>query len=651
MMNNRDETVHIICSCKLKTDKKYKEQILKEVAAAVCAMLNSNGGKVKLYYDSKCNPTKLLSSLTSRMLEQYMISIIGPRLTVSKIDIEEVKESLVIVVEKADSLITTSYNLYSPGQTQVVQLDPREPENVVKDIMDRRVVPEPVELGSHQKIFRRGQDSYLRESKMCQFKQLKADQSKRTTLADRMTGKSNKFSCYVSAYANYRGGHIYFGITVDKFVEGEVIVNEEDKQEIIKKVEKTINKMIWPEHIGQPKRGEHWDIFFESVLDENSTTIPSTFVIVIYIASCLGGVFTEEPECYEMVDGKVKRMTFIAWKKRKYDELLPSRGIISYVKRITWSSNRIREIYTSADQLLTQKLNNGESIQEICKSLKSTYPDLNEVRLLILSKKVMASYRSFCFRKAEGSIQEYKAVLVRTKDSAIFDAILAYISVALYRARGVREFPIEILISDALSKAEMIEPGLISAAIYLLVATIRGVLLSKDEQVSKIAGYIVTILATRALEHLQYVHDSPMARANMEQKAHITLALHHLGYNAYGMQTRKTIDSKDVDKAKSSLVKVDKLIFEGKSVNNYRNIHFNLAKAHLLYRQFEVNPDKSLLQNAFQFSKQAENLATECNFQEMLQYARACTAFCTESLIRFELKSRGQTRDNGTKET
>ena len=69
-----------------------------------------------------------------------------------------------------------------------------------------------------------------------------------------MIGKGNKFSRYVSAFANYKGGHIYYGIDDDGIVAGELIPNEVDKEEIVKKVEKSINKMIWPE---QPKRKIH----------------------------------------------------------------------------------------------------------------------------------------------------------------------------------------------------------------------------------------------------------------------------------------------------------------------------------------------------------------------------------------------------------
>ena len=641
-----DETVHYICLFRLKNDKKYKEQKSKEIIAAICAMLNSNGGKVRIYNDSKCNSSDCLLPIVSRMLEQHIISIVGLRLTTSKICIEQKEESLVIVVKKADLLITTSYNLCLPCQTQVVQLDPREPlEKVKKDIVNRKVVWEPVELGSHHTTFYRGQDCSFREGKTCQLKHLVSRQFKRTTLADRMTGKSNKFSSFVSAFANYRGGHIYYGITEDRIVEGEVVASEEDKCDIIKKVEKGINKMIWPERIGQPKKGENWDIFFESVLDENSIAIPCTFVIVFYVAPCLGGVFTEEPECYEMVEKKVQKITFIRWVERiQYDEVSCSESITSQIKRISWSSNRIQKIYIFADEQLTQRLNNGESMQDIYKCLRSAYPDLNEISLLILSKKVMVSYRSNCFRKAEELLKQYEDLLRKTKDGGIFNAIRAYMNVALSRAKGKGEIPMEKLISDALSQAEIIEPGLISAAIYVLVATMTSFLLPKSEQVSKLPGYMATILSTRALEHLRYVHDSSMLRMDMERRAHITIALHHLRYNACGMKTEEEVVSKDVEKAKSSLAEVDKSIDEGNSINNYRKIQLSIAKAYFFIRQYEIRPDKLLLQEAFQFSKQAETLAIEGNFQEMLQRARACTALCTEELIRFAFMSSKTTK-------
>ena len=294
-----DEIVHTISLGEFESNKRCKEQVLQGLIAATCAMLNSNGGKVVIQIkpvsdDRRTSAAEGSSScqvsLVVRILEQRMTSIIGSHQTVSKMNFKKHQYGIVIFIKKADSLITTSYNLYFPSEAHVLQISPWEPlENVKDDIINRKVVLEPDQLGSHYQQFHKDKNSAIQESKKVQLKNVKADPSKRTTLADRMTGKGNKFSCYVSAFANYNGGHIYYGIRDDGVVEGELIPNENDKNEIIKKVEKVINKMIWPEHIGQPKRGEDWDIFFQPVLDGKSKPIPSTFVIVIHICRLLLG--------------------------------------------------------------------------------------------------------------------------------------------------------------------------------------------------------------------------------------------------------------------------------------------------------------------------------------------------------------------------
>jgi hypothetical protein len=114
-----------------------------------------------------------------------------------------------ILIKKADSLITTNYNLYLPSKTQVVQTFSLEPQEKVKDdILNRKDVLESVQSGSHCKIFVEGENCNFYECKMVQFKNPKASSSKRTKLADRTIGKSNKFSCYVSTFGNYNGGHM-----------------------------------------------------------------------------------------------------------------------------------------------------------------------------------------------------------------------------------------------------------------------------------------------------------------------------------------------------------------------------------------------------------------------------------------------------------
>ena len=641
------ETRHVIASGKFENDKRYKEKIVREVINAICAMLNSNGGKVAIDIDTDNNNIAVETtsfsqiSMLIRMLEQSMISIIGLHKTTSYINFREDEETVIIFVQKSVALITSAYNLCLPSQTQVVHVSSVEPlKNVEDDIMNRKIVPEPVQVGSHFQIFRKDTICSIRESKTVQLKNLEAHATKRTTLADRIISKGNKLTCYVSGFSNFNGGHIYYGIDDNRLVVGEWIASEEDRSEIIKKVEKAI-KMIWPEHTGQPKRGEHWDIFFEPVLDEGNKPIPSTFVIVVYIAPCLGGVFTEEPECYEMIDGKVTKMPFITWKKRIpqsmelcYVDNTPSRS-----KRVTWSSTKIRRICVFANDLLIQCVNNGQSIETISTNLEQTFSDHKiELKLLVLSKRVISSYRSNCFNVAKDLLEEYNGLLTATTEFELFDTIRVYLQTALYRAQGDFASLREIL-PAALAKAERIEPTITSAAIYVLAAAVETLFQTKD--VGKLWVETNPVFSIRALEHLQHVTDCPVVKTDMERKSHIASALFFLGVDISGKLTRKDIDSESLEKANSSITAVQSSIDEGKPISIYRTVQLNIVNSVLYYRYSQVQLDRKelLLEKAFDFSKKAKSIATKFKFVEMLEWARACMALCTEGLVRTHFKT------------
>ena len=599
-------------------------------------MLNRDGGNVVLHNECDCEKCKSSQmSLVVRMLEQSMISIIGLNWTVLNINFEENEESIVILVKKSDSLITTNYNLYLPSQSQVVQIFPWEPlEKVNDDIINRNVVQEPVQCDSHCKKFVKDRNCSFQDNKSVQLKHLKAGPSKRTTLADRMTGKGNKFSCYVSAFANYRGGNIYYGIRDDGVVEGELISNEEDIDEITKKVRKTINKMIWPQQIGQPKLGEQWDIFFEPVVEENCKPIPSTFVIVICIAPCLGGVFTEEPECYEMVGGKVEKMSFTTWKKATLrPSWLRSREIPRSVHRISWSSVKARKTFTVGDDKLMQLINDGnwDAIsKEVTRSLQRL-SELNGMKLLALSKQVTACYRRENFNEARIFLEQYNAILPQAHDRLIFEVLGLYLHAALKRASGDFQ-ELSGLLTEALFKAELIEPGLVTAIVYIFAGTVTDLIKSED-QTNELRS--PDVLSIRALEHLRCVPDSSGVLADMEQKVHITLATFYLGCNISGRRI-KDVNISDIDKAKTSIMAVHESADEGQPLSGYREVQLNLVRSIYNYRRSQVSPNKRVrfLRNAFDYAKKAECLARDYQFTEMLEWSKAHEALCTEELVR-----------------
>ena len=177
----------------------------------------------------------------------------------------------------------------------------------------------PIEPGSHHRHFTKGELVLFSEPKTTQFKMLKAEPEKKITFADRLVGKGNKFSHYVSAFANFAGGHMYCGIKDDGEVEGEFI-DEKEKKKVKVRIHNAIEKMLWPKTSEPADRNEdkRWDVHFVPVRDsETDNVVPSLYVVVVFIAQCRGGVFTEGAECYEIVDNQVQKVDFVgSWKKR-----------------------------------------------------------------------------------------------------------------------------------------------------------------------------------------------------------------------------------------------------------------------------------------------------------------------------------------------
>ena len=650
MDRRSDKTEHVIVLGDFEKKKKYKEQIVQEIIAAICAMLNSNGGKlaIDIKTDSYELPVggSLFSPMSSviRILEQSIISIIGQIHTVSNINFQQDKKGLLIFVEKTDSLITTNYNLYLPSQTQVVQVSPLEPKEKVKDnVINRKMVPEPVQIGSHCKIFFRGTICDLCESKTVQLKHLVAHPTKRTTLADRMIGKGNKLMFYVAAYSNHIGGHMYFGITDEGVVVGEVILNEEGKREITKKVEKTIKKLIWPEHIGKLIQRKHWDIFFEPVVDEDNKPIPSTFVIVIYIAPCLGGVFTEEPECYEMVDGKVRKMSFLTWKKRMLVSGCSCSGeeIPRPIQRITWSSPEARRSFTVGGEKLRTFISNGDwdAILKECEGLLKK-SQLREIKLLILSKRITASYRRGQFQRAQDLLEEYEKILPKAKDRMIFEVMKLFLEAALKRATGDLEALKEPL-RAALSMTELIEPGLVSAIVYVFAATVTDLVDSEDTG----RGFSPEFLSIRALEHLHCVPDSSDGLLAMEQKARLTLATYYLGCNINGQQIKDDVNVTELDKAATSIRAVHQRADQAIPLTKYHEVQLDLVLSIYNYRRSQLIPDEKVryLRVAFNHAEKGEHLAKALGFIEIVEWSKTHKAFCTEKLLRAKCKAKCKT--------
>ena len=610
---------------KFPSDKKYKERMLKEIVAYLCALMNDSGGEIKFNFNKvQKNAAKRINSFI-RIVEQSCTNIVGTQMTVLNLDTRIVCNNVMCTVKKSEFFITTHYNLYLPSTTQVLSVS--STENIKDNILTRQHVYQPVQLGSHHKSFVRHTFCNLTEDKQIQLKLLEAGAKNCTKLVQRMI--NNKLIVYVSAFANHNGGHIYYGITDDGVVAGEKIPTDEDIIEIIKKVEKAIKKMIWPEHIGQPKRGKHWNIFFEPVVDENSKPIPSTYVIVIYIAPCLGGVFTEEPECYEMVEGKVNKMSFATWKERILGPV-EVESVPHAIGRstITWISKKTQKLCTRAFCILANCLNNGgdlKGFRDKSNAIKQMFPANVELQLVVLLKEIIAHSRKQHFKTADKLLDEYDKLLPNATEHHMFEVLGLCERVEVTRPNGELN-RIRDLLVGALDKAGWLSPGLVTALVYLFAGTIMHLFEAHSSAPN--------VLLHNALQHLQQVmSDCPEERADLEYKAHINLATFYLGCHLSGELVDKHVDDIRLKQANSSIMAIEQ---SERKLTHYREVQLNLVKSIYRFRRSENQPNERMrfLREAFEYSKKSENLAWKWKFFEMVSWSKSLQGLITEKLVR-----------------
>lgn len=327
--NQCDKVVVLqICPTKLSQapEKTYRKKKGAEIIQAINGLYNSGGGTLILRYN-RSPPSGHVKKCVA-IIEQKILEILGTVTLSFDIHVEKIPFSsskahgeIKIIVEtstKTECIVPISYNFFLPSNQLVMEVKPLERIKKFRALLMEKIPPvEPIEANAHHKHFVKGEHVPFDESKTTQFKHLKDAPAKKATFADRAVGKSNKFPCCVSAFANYRGGYVYFGIGDDGKIEGES-VDETEKQKVKDSIRKAINKMIWPKKSAPVGKNEdkRWKIHFEPVRDSENNTIQKLYVVVVFVAQCRGGVFTEGPECYDIIDNKVQKLDFDSWKKR-----------------------------------------------------------------------------------------------------------------------------------------------------------------------------------------------------------------------------------------------------------------------------------------------------------------------------------------------
>jgi hypothetical protein len=308
-----------VCATKMSDDlnKRYQTNTFNKIIHITNGLFNGDGGKLTLVFDTPLPPKGHIKK-SERKIEQKISDFTGVVTLAYDLTIKKKNGSMEIIVAESNTscIFTLHYNLYVPTNQQVIEVPPNASFKKVRDILCRNIPPlEAVEPGSHFKEFTFGTAVDFGESKTVQFKHLLEKRTKNISLAQRLI-KNGKFLCYVSAFANHSAGHIYIGIDDNGIVQGEKITLR-DETELKKEISKAVGNMIWPDNShtqgGEEKR---WQINFEAVKNSDGEIVPSTFVIVIYVAPCPGGVFTKQPEQYEInEENEAVKIDFPTWKK------------------------------------------------------------------------------------------------------------------------------------------------------------------------------------------------------------------------------------------------------------------------------------------------------------------------------------------------
>lgn len=614
---------------------------LPTVQKAICALLNSNGGKLILKISDATEQVKISADCIIRKIEQLVQSITNIFTVHNNVEfLEQTDDRIILYIRGSSSLCTVNNYLFLPTITQVLSVAPAEGDTVIRMLTDSKII----EINEEEipKVFVLDSNCGFPESKEVQLKQLKAESSKlgkgTTELGDRIL--NNKCTNYVSAFANHLGGRIYCGITNDGVVKGEKVKN---KDAIITKVDKAIKKMIWPTHCGKVERGNQWDIFFVPVVDVDNNPIESTFVIVISVLPCAGGVFVKEPESYHVVNRKVEKMKFDIWRSRLLTNYEEDRVVPFILKRTgSWSSRNNESGYMKLTEYLEnlRQLGKWSNIENIAEKLKNhQYSRVNN-QLISLFQLAAVAYRQKDFPKARSYLDEFRSKVPAAEDRSIFEVEERYSAAAIERSSGNYEESWKI-VEIGLQKVEQAPPGFVTAAFLLLAGSILSIQVNDEKfigvnkqhkdfaKLKKPHVELAKKLCYNALQHLKCVESFEIAKEELKQRVSITLSFLYLGSSvtAGPYEDQSAIpNSKDdllpvVEKVADSEKSL--LTLKGTDTLAYNICRLQLVKSDLHFRYSQISSgaaDRFLhLTDALKYAEGALELANFRAFEDIKQ--------------------------------
>ena len=662
-------------------NKNKKAKITRDATAAAIGFLNGyHRGRLILRSVTPLTPSAVDELV--RSIEQSLIEIVG--LTSFRECCHTViKEGeIVFLTRPGDRIYTIEYNLVLPTDFQVRQVLRTDPLEKIAPLLNNGRL-DNTSLQSYTREFQKDVKApeRLRESDTVQFKKIKSDRNKNKSTADRIL--ANKITHYVAAFANHKGGHIYVGVDDETYAVCGQTVGEEEKGRILEKIESAITNMVWPDEHGKPKRGEHWNIAFVSVLDEVNEEIPGLFVIVISVARCPGGVFLAVPESYEVRDGKVKEMAFERWKKRILHDA-HMRDIVKFSRQNAWkeadtctkpksykantdpdeahaqgtpvqttnfessseclaiavpekvkpSTTKRRRMCQRIADYMEQLINDGEfdKLQDFA-AKSGRIPNKfsnSDCKVAVGTMLSLGAYRRQNFSEAYEELSKISSLIGSTENIMEFQLQRLQLLTCILRADGKYNESYEVAYGG-LQQMENISAGWQTAWMLNQTGVLFSILANEErhEEVRQSLKQQACTLYAKSISHASMIEkDSShsILKSSLQRRCHLRLAMVYLGYAQIGDEASdlSVVSSDDVQAAIKHILAVEESSLKEDSLVNFNECYLYLVKSDLSYRKSQIYDHKGMfLKEGRKNLDKAEELALLHNFPGILKYSKS----------------------------
>ena len=623
------------------TDKKLNEQkkqarkrFVQEILKTICALHNSNGGTLKL---SSSGKYRLNQDIVVRTTEEESRNVFNISELYENFKIhDQTTDSLTLRIQRPSSLVTMKLNIFFPTETQVLEYLPLRDRCIFLQLMGRKFC-EPNE-NEVPVDFISKDSSGLKESDTVQLKNLSTEVTTKvttnvttnvttevtTTFADRVI--ENKFTRYVSAFANHRGGQIYYGIKDDGVVAGEKI-SDEEKVRVENRIEDEIGEMRCHSHGASGSSGVEWDVTFAPVKTKYGTIIESTFVIIVSIKPFFGGVFTEEPESYHIKKGEVVKIKFDDWLVCFKMEKQPwaIEVITSVQSHVQWRSQRNRKIYLDFTIALVQCRNDNDMekfylFRELAKT--DTYKT-TDASLIVSLENVAVHYKKHEFEAASKLLEHLERTKEESRDPEFHFAKMMYLKSRIKRAQGEYKESYDIAI-HCLKTVANLTPDLITVWYYMQLAMLANILAARENDPAKFLE--ARSWLQLALNHACTLNEYPTGLLDVQQKLFIYRAMTLLKCSLIGEISNLYVSPEEISAAAQEVTKVHSSLMNGGHMSQYREIQHLFAQCSLFIRHSEDTKSDErqerhqFLSRARIWAKQAKNLA-KSRFKDMQGYA------------------------------